>query len=469
MTDLDLVALDATAQATMIRARQISARELTDATLRRIDELDPAFNAFRVVMAEEALAEADTIDALSDADLATLPMAGVPVAIKDDTDVAGQRTAWGCAADRGSCARDSEVVRRIRGSGATIIGKTNVSELTLWPWTASQPWGVTRNPWNVDRTPGGSSGGSAAAVCTGMAAVALGSDGGGSVRYPAGLTGLVGVKPQRDRIPVGPEHASAWHGLLVLGPLTRSVRDAALFLDVAAPDDGDSTFRDALTRSPRRLRIAVSTNPPPGTQASLSSTGRRAVDEAVAVLADHGHEIVDVDVDIDYGLGSLWSSTVRLLKGAQDDVAAMQDRSCLEARTLSVARLGRWLPSRSLRRALAREQRIGESINAVFDAADVVLTPLCGSPAPRVDDCPTRGALRSLRASNTSAWLAPWNVIGQPAVAVPIGIDGDNVPTAIQLACQARDEPTLLALAGQIETARPFPRWDRATMVGSDA
>jgi amidase len=119
-------------------------------------------------------------------------------------------------------------------SGAIIIGKTNVRELTLWPWTESTTWGTTRNPWNRNRTPGGSSGGSAAAVCTGMAAMALGSDGGGSIRYPAGLTGLVGLKPQRDRIPVGDEHGSGWHGLITLGPLTRSARDAALFLDVAS-------------------------------------------------------------------------------------------------------------------------------------------------------------------------------------------------------------------------------------------
>jgi amidase len=290
-----------------------------------------------------------------------------------------------------------------------------------------------------------------------MAAVALGSDGGGSVRYPAGLTGLVGVKPQRDRIPVGPEHASAWHGLLVLGPLTRSLRDAALFLDIATADEGASTFRDALNSPARRLRITVSTNPPPGTQASLSSTGRRAVDAAVTLLADLGHEILEVDLD--YRLSSLWNTTVRLLKGAQEDVAAMPDRSRLEARTRSVARLGQWLPARSLQKALAREQRIAESINTVFGSADVVLTPLCGSPAPRIDQCPTRGALRSMRASNTSAWLAPWNVTGQPAITVPIGTDDDNLPTAIQLAGRASDETTLLALASQIEAAHPFPRW----------
>lgn len=461
MTDGDLVALDATAQADMVRSRAISARALTEATLRRVGELQPTVNAYRVVMAEEALAEADRIDSLPDVERAMLAMAGVPVAIKDDTDVAGQITAWGSAVDRGRCAHDAEVVRRLRAAGATIIGKTNVSELTLWPWTASDRWGVTRNPWNLGRTPGGSSGGSAAAVCAGMAAVALGSDGGGSVRYPAGLTGLVGVKPQRDRIPVGPEHGSAWHGLLGLGSLTRSVRDAALFLDVTTGEQGGTGFRGVLNCQTRRLRIAVSTNPPPGTQASLSPTGRRAIDQAVALLTELGHQVFEVDLD--YGLGSLWNATVRLLKGVGNDVAAMPNRSGLEARTRSVARLSPLLPARSLKKALLREHGIAESINAVFGSADVVLTPLCGSSAPRLDQCPTTGALRSLRASNTSAWLVPWNVTGQPAVSIPIGTDDDSLPTAIQLAGRANDEGTLLSLASQIEETHPFPRWSPPT------
>jgi amidase len=455
LTSLDLVALDATALAQMVRSGEVTSRAVVEATLRRIDELDSTVNAFRIVTGEDALAAADRIDALADADRSRLPLAGVPVAIKDDTDVAGQSTAWGSRADRGRCERDSEVVARLRTAGAVIVGKTNVPELTLWPWTASEQWGVTRNPWNLERTPGGSSGGSAAAVCTGMAALALGSDGGGSIRYPAGLTGLVGLKPQRGRLPVGAEHASGWHGLLVLGPLARSVRDAALLLDVAG--DGDATFRRAVDGTSRRLRIAVSTNVPPGTQVTLSSRTRSAVDSASALLAELGHDLTETDVP--YGLASLWSSTVRLLKGAQQDVASLPDRDRLEARTRSVARLGRAIPNRSLARVLGREPRLAASINRVFDSADVVLTPLCASPAPRIDDCPSRGALRSLRASNTSAWLVPWNVTGQPAVSVPIGVTDEGLPAAVQLVGRPDDEATLLGVAAQLEAARPFPRW----------
>jgi len=458
MTSLDLLAHDATGLAEFVRSGEVEARDLIEATLRRIDRLDGGINAYRIVMADAAVADATRIDELSVDERASLPMAGVPVAIKDDTDVEGQTTAWGSAADRGVCEKDSDVVAWLRAAGAVIIGKTSVPELTLWPWTSSERWGVTRNPWSTDRTPGGSSGGSAAAVCTGMAALALGSDGGGSVRYPAGLTGLVGLKPQRDRLPVGPEHSSGWHGLLVLGPLTRSVRDAALCLDIASESRDAGEFRDAVRARPGRLRIAVSTNPPPGTQVSLSPTGRDAVDTASSLLAELGHRVVEVDLDYG-GLTCLWNSTVRLLQGARDDVATMPDRRDLESRTRAVARLGSLLPPRSLREALRRQAAIADSINAVFARADAVLTPLCASPAPRLDDCPTRGALRSLRKANTSAWLAPWNVNGQPGISVPIGTDENGVPTAIHLAGRARDEATLLALAAEIEANRPFPKW----------
>ena len=457
MTDLDLTGQDATALAEKVRARVVTARGLIEATLRRIGELEPTINAFRVVMADEALAEADRIDALSDEELSVLPLAGIPIAIKDDTDVAGQTTAWGSRADRGVCHRDAEVVGRLRQAGASIIGKTNVPELTLWPWTASERWGVTRNPWNIERTPGGSSGGSAAAVCTGMAAMALGSDGGGSIRYPAGLTGLVGLKPQRDRIPVGPEHASGWNGLLVLGPLTRSVRDAARFLDVVSPDHRGGEFAGAVRKAATNLRIAVSTNPPPGTQVSLSDAAREAVDAAVALLRERGHDVFDVDID--YRLASLWNATVRLLKGVEEDSAGMPNRADLEARTRTVARLGRLLPSRALSKALAGEKAIAASINAVFDRADVLLTPLCASPAPQLADCPRAGALRSLRAASSSAWLAPWNVTGQPAIAIAIGVGDDNLPTAVQFAGRPNDEATLLAIAAEIEENRSFAGW----------
>ena len=290
-----------------------------------------------------------------------------------------------------------------------------------------------------------------------MCALALGSDGGGSIRYPAGLTGLVGVKPQRDRIPVGAEHGTAWNGLLRLGPLARSVRDATLFLDVVTTATPTIELRDALRRPPNKLRVAVSIAPPPGTNTNLSAAGRHAVDTAVARLHDLGHRIVDVDLD--FGLAALWNSTVRLLKGIHHDVDTRTDRSLLEKRTRRTTRLGRLIPARALANTRRAEAAIAARMNAVFDHVDIVLTPLTATSAPRIEDCPSSGALRSLRAANTSARLVPWNVIGQPAAAIPVGLDDHGMPTAVQLAGRPGDEATILRLAAELEAHQPLPRW----------
>lgn len=271
MTSDDPLALDATAQAQLIRSGQLSVRELVAATLAAIDRIDPTLNAYRVVLAEQALDHAEQLDQVRPE--ARLPLHGVPIAIKDDTDIAGQVTACGSKAFGASATSDAAVVGRLRAAGAVIIGKTNVSELTLWPWTSSRAWGATRNPWNPATTPGGSSGGSAVAVATGMASMALGSDGGGSVRYPAALTGLFGIKPQRDRIPLDGHHGGAWYGLIAYGPMTRSVRDAAAFLDATADGAPPDGYLQGLDPPLRSLRIGIALDPLPARE-HTSPTGR---------------------------------------------------------------------------------------------------------------------------------------------------------------------------------------------------
>jgi len=269
--DVDVCFAGAFEQARLVRDGELSVVELVSATLRQIERTDTRVNAFRVVLGELALDEARKLDATSPgADPA--PLFGVPVAVKDDCDVGGEVTAWGTDAYGDAAVGDAEVVRRLRAAGAVIIGKTHVPEMTAWPWTSSPTWGTTRNPWDLASTSGGSSGGSAVAAALGMCGVALGSDGGGSVRYPAGLCGIFGLKPQRDRIPLDP-HTGAWNGLIAIGPLSRTVRDAALFLDAS------SGTRTALTLSTplEGLRIAVSFDPPRGSFASLSIEARRAV------------------------------------------------------------------------------------------------------------------------------------------------------------------------------------------------
>ena len=444
---MDVCFAGAFEQARLVRDGELSVVELVSATLRQIERTDPRVNAFRVVLGELALDEARKLDAAPpSADPA--PLFGVPVAVKDDCDVGGEVTAWGTDAYGDAAVGDAEVVRRLRAAGAVIIGKTHVPEMTAWPWTSSPTWGTTRNPWDLACTSGGSSGGSAVAAALGMCGVALGSDGGGSVRYPAGLCGIFGLKPQRDRIPLDP-HTGAWNGLIAIGPLSRTVRDAALFLDAS------SGTRTALTLSTplEGLRIAVSFDPPRGSFAKLSPESRRAVEDTAGLLSRLGHHVLERQVD--YG-NTMWQSTLRYLDGIADDVETLARPERLAPATRRLARLGAALPQQAVTRATAAQQRVAARINRTFESADLVLTPMAGQTAPPADTRQDRGMMWSLRHSNVAAWAVPWNVVGQPAAAVPAGFDIHDRPLSVQHCGPPNSEATLLNLATQLETARPW-------------
>ena len=333
MDATDLCFAGAAEQARLVAAGEVSARELVVAVLARIERLDPTLNAFRVVFAERALTEADQADARRGAG-ATRPLLGVPVAIKDDADVAGEITAYGSLAHGDAAARDSDVVRALREAGAIVVGKTNVPELMMFPYTESLGYGATRNPWSLDHSPGGSSGGTGAAVAAGLVGVGLGSDGGGSVRIPSAFCGLFGIKPQRDRISLGPKREH-WHGLSAFGPLARRVADAALFLDVAS---GGGGFAEAAARDPGRLRVAVSTRLPPGAMARLGGEQREAVEATAGLLRTLGHEVAEREID--YGPVAWQDLLARYLRGIHDDGVAMEYPERLEPRTRAMVRLG---------------------------------------------------------------------------------------------------------------------------------
>jgi amidase len=448
-------------QAERLRDRRISAPELLALYLERIERLDTQLNAFRVVLGDQAAAEAERAQARLDAG-ETTPLLGIPVAIKDEFDVEGQLNTMGTGAVDEPARRDSEVVRRLRAAGAIPIGITKVPELTIWPFTETKSWGKTRNPWNPDRAPGGSSGGSGAAVAAGLAPLALGSDGMGSIRIPAAWCGLFGLKPQRGRISYGPlpEH---WHGLSVPGPLARRVLDVALFLDaVSGPAPGDATaapapsepFAAAAQRSPQPLRIAMSQKVPPLVTARVSAESRRAVETTAELLRSLGHEVESRDPD--YGL-AFSHALRRYLRGIHDDVAAMRHRERLERRTRGMARLGALVPARSVERSRAAEPKVAAHVNSLFREFDVLMTPVTARPAPPVGKWEERGAIRTV---NGSAWYCPftgmWNMTGQPAAAVPAGVDRNGMPLSVQLIAPPGDEATLLSLAGQMEAERPW-------------
>ncbi|QEC48179.1 amidase [Baekduia soli] len=458
MDATDLAFAGAAEQARLIHAGEVSARELTEVVLTRIERLDARLNAYRVVLAEHALAQADQADARRSAG-DRRPLLGVPVAVKDDIDLAGESTAWGTAAHAGPVARDAEVVARLRGAGAILVGKTHVPELTMLPATDSTTFGSTRNPWDLARTPGGSSGGSAAAAAAALCGVALGSDGAGSIRNPSAWTGLFGHKPTRDLVPIGP-HDDAWQGLSVNGPLARTVADAALFLDATTAGGPEGGFAAAIAeeRAPARLRVAVSTKAPPGALPRLGREERGAVHATAELLRGLGHEVSERDPDYP---ASLWASTsTRVLRGLADDVrAAMPHPELLERRTRRVAAVGAALPERLVRWSRAVEAEQARRLDRLWDDVDVLLTPAAVDGPYEAGTFGRLGAVTYMaRGAERLTWMPVWNVTGQPACAVPSGTDDDGLPVGVQLIGRRGTDAVLLALAAQIERARPWAR-----------
>lgn len=352
MDPTDLAFAGAAAQARMLADGALTAPMLLEVYLQRIERLDSHLRAYRVVQFDLARAEAEAAQQRLDAG-ERLPLLGVPIAIKDDVDIAGEVTTYGSAGHGPAATSDAEVVRRLRAAGAVIICKTNVPELMIMPFTESLAFGATRNPLCLNRTPGGSSGGSAAAVAAGLAPVALGSDGGGSIRIPCTWCGLFGLKPQRDRISLEP-HDGAWQGLSVNGPIARSVMDAALLLDATTTVPGpEGEFVAAAARKPGRLRIALSTRVPTPLPVRCGKQELAAVHQAGALLRDLGHDVVVRDPD--YPASTYANYLPRFFRGISDDADAQAHPDRLEARTRAIARLGSFFSDRRMAALRAAE------------------------------------------------------------------------------------------------------------------
>ena len=453
----DLAFAGAAAQAQMLAAGELTAPELLEVYLERIARLDSQLRAYRVVLTDKARDDAYTAQDRLDAG-ERLPLLGVPIAIKDDVDVVGEVTTCGSGGHRPAVTSDAEVVRRLRAAGAVIIGKTNVPELMIFPFTESLTFGATRNPWNLKRTPGGSSGGSAAAVAAGLAPLALGSDGGGSIRIPSSWCGLFGLKPQRDRVSLEP-HDDAWHGLSVNGPIARSVLDAALFLDATATVSGvpgpEGEFVAAATRDPGKLRIALSTKVPT-LPVRVGEEELAAVDQAGELLRELGHDVVIRDPE--YPLASIYANFLpRYLRGISDDADAQAHPERLEPRTRNMARAGSFFSDRRMVAIRAAEARVSNRIQSIFDDVDVVVTPGTANGPSRIGAYQHRGAVSTLLlVAQRVPYFPVWNLTGQPAAVVPWDLDGDGLPMSVQLVGRPFDEATLLSLSAQIEAARPW-------------
>ena len=441
-SDAEVAFAGLAAQAELVRSGEISSRELVELCLRRIERLDPGLNAFRTVRAERALEEA--------AAPASGPLAGVPLAVKDNVDVVGELTCHGTGAATRPAITDAAVVRNVRSAGAVIVGKTNMPELAMWGhFTESPTHGVTRNPWNRDRSPGGSSGGSAAAVAAAMVPAATGSDGGASLRTPAAHCGIFGFKPQRGRVPLAPDDGH-WHGLTHFGPLARSVLDAALLCDAEA---GGGGLEAAARREPGRLRVGIalgSTLP----FVKLDPEWRSAVESTAELLRSLGHEVIEEQPDYGQLLPVIMP---RYLSGVADDAARLDEPSRLGPRARTMVRLGRLVHGRPLRRGLRKEQEVAARINRSFERVDVLLTPTMAQGPEPVGRWTGKNALRTFHGGGPYVtYTAVWNYTGQPAAAVPAGFGSDGMPLSVQLVARPGEDETLISLCAQVEQARPW-------------
>jgi amidase len=453
--------------ASMIRTGEISARELVEVSLRRIEELEPSVGAFTHVAHDAALEAAGGIGADD-----PRPFAGVPIAVKDNKPVAGMPITM-CSDLFGDVVarHDAFVVRRLRDAGFVIVGKTRLPEMGILPTTEPRRFGPTRNPWSPDRTPGGSSGGSAAAVAAGMVPIAHGNDGGGSIRIPAACCGLVGLKAARGRVSLGPDIGDSL--LLSEGVLTRTVGDTTAALDLLAGYElGDTTwapppsapFSELAAREPRRLRVGLAINPPLE-GATVEPVCEQAARDAGALLESLGHELEEIappwsEQNVLSDFTRLWApmismtttigAAIRGREPAEEDVEPLTWVMWENAQsTGSLA----YLSSEARMKSLAR------TLVAFLAPYDLVLTPaLARRPVP-IGEIHGRGPDpwgNYQRSGHFTPFTAICNVTGVPAIALPLYHGEDGLPLAVQLIGRPLAEDVLLSVAAQLEEALPW-------------
>jgi len=451
-----------------IVSREVSPRELAVACLERIGAVDDQIHSFVTVDEKMTLAMASDVERRLNSGEA-LPLAGVPYAVKDLTDTAGLRTTYGSKLfEHNVPTRDAAVARRLREAGGVLLGKTNTPEFGNRATTAFGLFPATRNPWDLSKTAGGSSGGSAAAVAACLCAVAEGSDGGGSIRIPSSCCGVVGIKPSRGRVSNAPE-SNPRGGLIVHGPIARTVRDAALMLDVmAGSEPGDlfnapdqtPSFLDSAEREPRSLRIGMLVT----SKRWIDPQVVAAVRQTASLLLSLGHHVEEADVDLS-GLDDI----VRVILECEN--AAIK----VESPTMFSDPYFRWCYERGSRKTAAEYIRATEEMfrrsREIIMASmkwDCLLTPTVTLTPPPLD---TFMANTERAADEDTAYIPftyPFNITGQPAISLPLGWSHDGLPIGVQLIGNLYGEPLIIALAAQIERGSPWESRYPAAMRDSD-
>ena len=483
---------DGVGLAELVARGEVHPRELVDEAIARIEKGNPRLNAVIHKMYEDARAAAERV---GEGDAARAPLRGVPFLAKDLLAMwKGEPQANGMRLMKGWVAPyDSELTTRYRRAGLITLGKTNTPELGLLPVTEPLAWGPSRNPWDTSRTPGGSSGGSGAAVAAGFVPIAGGGDGGGSIRIPASCCGLFGLKPTRARTPVGPDHGEVWLGCAVEHVLTRSVRDSAVVLDAIHGGDAGAPyaappparpFREEVGALPGRLKIAFT--PRALIPTAVAPECVHAVENAAALLRELGHDVVEEHPAFDAEQFSI--DFVHMLVGETAADVAMAEAAVgrkaragdLERETAVLARLGGAVSAAEFAIAARRIRALGRKLAPFFERYDLLLTPTLAQPPLTVGALASKGAeaamlavaerlpiggllhkLGALHKIAANAWsfapfTAPFNATGQPAVSLPLHWTAENLPIGVQLVGRFGDEATLLRVSSQVERARPW-------------
>ncbi len=460
----DLSFIPAHELARRIHRRELSPVDVVEACLRRIEAVNPKLNAFVCLRAEQALEEARGQAARLARGDDPGPLAGLPFGVKDLEDAAGLPTTYGSLPFKDNIVdHDSIEVARLKAAGAIVLGKTNAPEFGYTALTKNLVYGVTRNPWNLERTPGGSSGGSASAIAAGMVPLATASDGGGSIRIPACFVGAFGLKPNFGRVPIGPRPMMHWTDTSVYGPITRTVRDAALYMDAVVgphPLDPDSlphpgyAYAEVVDRLPKRLRLAF--NPNLG-YAIVQHDVMRNVEGAVQVFRDLGHDVSVIQDELpDVGIEWAGISGAEVYAELADKIEMHRSkfgRSFLagieRAKEVAAERMGRIYRLRA---------RLNEAIAAIFERCDLLLTPTlpveawaAGGPFPtEINGEPISTPLDAV------AFTYAFNLSGHPAGTVRAGLTDAGLPCGLQIVAPRHREDLVLQAAYAYEQARPW-------------
>jgi amidase len=443
----------------LVLKKEVKPREVAEFFLARIDNLNPRLGAFMTVTAERALADAARLENMNAAETVKLPLFGVAYSLKDLLWTSDIRTTFGSKNyENWHAPADAELAVRLANSGGILLGKTTTPEFGLRPTTEGGLCPPARNPWNLEHTAGGSSGGAACAVAAGLDPVAQGSDGGGSVRIPAACCGLVGIKPSRGRITRAPQDGESWGGLSTTGPIARTVRDAALMLDAMAgmmPGDPYAArpparpFVEEVSAHPKKLRLAVINRSALGT---VEPETMAALESACGVLREMGHSIEPLALDP----GAMLGKYARVIVGASVSALNIPNPDLLEPVVRGSYEWGAKISAADYIRAITGMHNTSREVIHALMPYDALLAPTLTRPAVRIGTLPSDPATGVDEMYGWIAFTFPFNSTGQPAISIPNGFSKAGLPLALQIVGRPGDEAGIIALAAEFERARPW-------------